>query len=86
MNDELLLLNKKQTDTLFEQAKTEPKENLDFKKIKHMEFFSPNPPTNLSEERKRLLAVTSFDITNSVFSRRHENNSFSITTPGYKVF
>ena len=37
---------------------------------------------NLVEEGKRLLAVTSLETTNSVFSMIHENNSSSISTPG----
>ena len=32
MNNELLLLNKKQTDTLIENTRTRPQETLEFKK------------------------------------------------------
>ena len=48
-----------------------------------METFSFSPPNNLFEERKWLLAVTSFEATSSLFSVSHENNKFSITAPGY---
>ena len=46
-----------------------------------MDTFSFSPPKNLSERRNWLLAVTSFEATNSVFSITDEDNSFSITTP-----
>ena len=48
-----------------------------------METFSFSPPINLSEEGNWLLAVTSFETTNSVFNITNENNSFSITIPGH---
>ena len=48
-----------------------------------METFSSNPSINLFEEDKRLLAVTSFEASNSVFNVTDENNSFSITTPAH---
>ena len=38
---------------------------------------------NLIEEDKWLLAVSSFECTNSVFNITNENNSFSITIPGH---
>ena len=47
-----------------------------------MQTFSFNPPINLFEEGKWLLAVTSFETTNSVFNLTDENNSFSVTIPG----
>ena len=40
MNTELLLLCKKQTDTLIEQTKSEPQQMLEFKLSKHLEIFS----------------------------------------------
>ena len=83
MNNELLLLIKKHTDTLNEQTKTEPKETLEFKMNKQMQTFSFNPPKNLIEEDKWLLAVSSFECTNSVFKITDENNSFSIIIPGH---
>ena len=46
-----------------------------------MKTFSTSPPINLSEEEKWLLAVTSFESTNSVFKITDENNILSITTP-----
>ena len=49
--------------------------------IKQIETSSFNPPINLVQERKWLLAVTSFEATNSVFDITVENNSFSISTP-----
>ena len=83
MNNELLLLIKKHTDTLFEQTKTRPQETLEFKLNKQTQNFSFNPPINLVEEGKWLLGVSSFECTNSVFNITNENNSFLITIPGH---
>ena len=83
MNNELLLLIKKHTDILNEQTKTRPQETLEFKMNKQMQTFSFNPPINLIEEGKCLLAVSSFERTNSVFNIIDENNSFSIMIPGH---
>ena len=83
MNNELLLLIKKHTDTLKEQTKTKPQETPEFTMHKQMQSFSFSPPTNLVEEGKSLLAVSSFKCTNPVFNVTNENNSFSITTPGH---
>ena len=66
---------------LIEQTKTKPQETLEFKRNKQMETFSIDPPINLAEEGKCLLAVTSFQATNSVFHIVDESNSFSISTP-----
>ena len=44
-------------------------------------FF--NPPINLVEEGKWLLAVTSLEATNSVLNFTDENNSFSFSTPSH---
>ena len=83
MNNELLLLIQKHTDTLVEQTKTKPQETLEFKMDKQRQTFSFNPPINLIEEDKWLLAVSSFECTNSVFNITSENNSFSIIIPGH---
>ena len=83
MNNELLLLIKKHTDTLIEQTKTKPQETLEFKMNKQMQTFSFNPAINLVEEGKWLIAVSSFEYTNSVFNITNENNSFSIIIPGH---
>ena len=83
MNNDLLLLIQKHTDMLIEQTKTKPEETLEFKMNKQMQTFSFNPPINLVEEGKWLLAVSSFDCTNSVFNITDENNSFSINIPGH---
>ena len=83
MNHELLLLFKKHTDTLIEQTKTKPQETLEFKLNKQMQTFSFNPPINLLEDGKWLLAVSSLECTNSVFNTTNENNSFSIIIPGH---
>ena len=83
MNNELLLLIKKHTDTLIEQTKTKPQETLEFKMNKQKQTFSFNPPINLVEEGKWLLAVSSLECTNSVFNITKENNSFSIIIPGH---
>ena len=50
---------------------------------KQWDTFAFSPPLNLFEESKWLLAVTSFEATNSVFNLTDENNSFSILTPKY---
>ena len=83
MNNELLLLIKKHTDMLIEQTKTKAQETLEFKKNKQIQTYSFNPPINLIEEGKWLLAVSSFECTNSIFNITNENNSFSITLPGH---
>ena len=83
MNNGLLLLIKKHTDTLIEQTKTKPQETLELRMNKQMETFSFNPPINLNEEGKWLLGVTSLECTNSVFNITNENNSFSIIIPGH---
>ena len=83
MDNELLLLIKKHTDTLIKQTKTKPQETLEFKMNKQMQTFSFNPPINLVEEGEWLLAVSSFECTNSVFNITDENNSFSIIIPGH---
>ena len=83
MNNELLLLIKKHTDTLIEQTKTKPQETLEFKMNKQRQTFSFNPALNLVEEGKWLLAVSSFECKNSVFNITNENNSFSIIIPGH---
>ena len=83
MNNELLLLIKKHTDTLIKQTKTKPQETLEFKMNKQRQTISFNPPINFFEEDKWLLAVSSFECTNSVFNRTDDNNSFSIIIPGH---
>ena len=83
MNNELLLFVKKNTDMLIEQTKSRPQETLEFKMNKQMQTFSFNPPINLIEEDKWLLAVSPFECTNSVFNITNENNSFSIIIPGH---
>ena len=82
MNNELLLLMKKHTDTLIEQTKTKPQETLEFKMNKQMQTFSFNPAIKLVED-KWLLGVSSFECTNSVFNITNENNSFSIIILGH---
>ena len=83
MNNELLLLIKKHTDTLIEQTRTKPQETLEFKMNKQSQTFSFNPPINLIEEGKWLIAVSSFECINSVFNITDDNNSFSIIIPGH---
>ena len=83
MNNELLPLIKKHTDTLIENTKTRPQESLDIKMDKRMQTFSFNPPIKLVEQGKWLLAVSSLECTNSVFNITNENNSFSIIIPGH---
>ena len=83
MNNELLLLIKKHTDTLIEQTKTKPQETVEFKMNKQMQTFLFKPPINLLEEGKWLIAVSSFECTNSVFNITNENNSFSTIISGH---
>ena len=83
MNNELLLLIKKHTDTLIDQTKTRPQETLEFKMNKQMQTFSFNPPINLVEEGRWLLGVSSFECTNSVFNITNKNGLFSIIVPGH---
>ena len=54
MNNELLLLIKKHTDTLLQHTKTKPQETHEFKMNKQMQTFSSNPPINLIEENNIL--------------------------------
>ena len=83
MINELLLLMKKNTDTLIERTKTKPQETLGFKLKKQLQTFSFNPPINLSEEGKWLLGATFHETTNSVFDTTDQSKSFSITIPRY---
>ena len=50
-----------------------------------MQTSSFSRPINLSEEGKWLVAVTSFEATNSIFIMTDENKSFSISTPSYWI-
>ena len=83
MNNELLLLIKKHTDTLIQQTRTKPQETLEFKMNEQKQTFSLKPPINILEEGEWLLAVSSFECTNSVFNITNENNSFSIIITGH---
>ena len=76
MNNELLLLIKRHTDTLIEQTKTEPQKTLEYIQSQEKETFSFSPQLHLAEERKFLSAVTSFEATKSVINKNDENNSF----------
>ena len=58
MNNELLLLNKKHTDTLIMQTRSRAQETLEFKMNKQMQTFSFAPPINLIEEGKWLQAMS----------------------------
>ena len=71
---ELLLLYKTLFDALTEQTKTRPQETLESKLKKQMQTFSFNPPIILFEEGKWLLAVSSFECTNSVFITTNGSN------------
>ena len=85
MNNELLLLIEKHTDTLIEQTKARPQETIVYKMNKRIETFSFSPPLNPSEEGKWLSGVTSFECTNSIFNITNGNNSFSPTIPGFWI-
>ena len=83
MNNELSILIKKHPDTWIEEAKTKPKEKLEYQLNKQMETFFSNSLLDLSQEGKGLLAVTSFEAKNSVFRKTDENNSFLVNIPGH---
>ena len=83
MNNNLLIFNKKHTDTLIEQTKTKPEETPEFKMNKQMETLSCNPPIILFDEGKLLLGKTSFECINKSFIMNNENNSFSIIMSGH---
>ena len=51
--------------------------------VRSKQTFSFNPPINLVEEGKWLLALSSLECTNSVFNITNENISFSIIIPGH---
>ena len=78
MNNDLILLVKKYTDTLIKQARTRPQETVKFEMNIRMQTFLSNPPINGFEEGKWLLGVASFEATNFVFNITDENNSFPI--------
>ena len=50
-----------------------------------MQTSSFNPPISLFEEGKWLLAVSSFEATNSFPNVTDQNNSFSLSTPGHWI-
>ena len=82
MSNTLLFLFKEHTDTHIEQRKTKTQENLKLKLNRQLNNFSYCPPSNLTEQGKRLFAMTSFEATNAVFNTTDENNTFSFSTPG----
>ena len=65
MNDDLLILIENFTDTLVQQTKTQPQQTLELKMNTQLKTFSFNPPINLDDDGW-LIAVTSFETTNSV--------------------
>ena len=82
--ENLLISFTKKCHTLFAQTKTKPQETLELTMGKQMQYFSIDPPINLSEQDKCLLSVSSFETTNYVFNITDENNSFSISIPGMR--
>ena len=68
---------------MIEQTTTHPPKTPELKLNGQMETSSLSPPLNLFEGGKWLLAVTSFEATNSAFIMTDENNSFSINIPGH---
>ena len=51
---------------------------------KHSNIFAFSPPINIYEEKKWLLAVTSFEATKPFFDITDENTSFSSGTVSYR--
>ena len=82
-DNELLLFCIKQNHTLIDYTKTKAQETVEFKMNNQLQPFTFSQQTNLVEEGKWLLGVTSVEATNSVFNILDENNSFSITIPGH---
>ena len=74
---------KQHPDKVIEQTKAKRQETLEFTQSTQMKTFSFSPPTSFFQEEKYLLALTSFEATNSVFNIVDENNRFSITIPGH---
>ena len=85
MNDELINISKKHTDTLIQQTRRRPQETFKFKTNKQTDTFSVSLLINFSDEGKWLSAVTSFEATKSVFNVIHENSSFSVTTQNHWI-
>ena len=83
MKQDLLLPITKNCETVTNQTITKAQETLEYKKKKQMQTFSFNPSKKLVEEGKCLLAVSSFECTNSVYDKTDENISFSIIIPGH---
>ena len=81
VNNEFLLINKKHTDVLIEQTKTKTQETTELNLNKQMVNFYLLPAINVAGEGKWLLAVTSFEATNSVFNLTNEHISLSVITP-----
>ena len=82
MNNNLVLLIKKHTDTLIEQTRARPQETLEFKMSKQIQTFSFSPTINLFQDGKWTRTVNSSETTNSVFIKIDDNNSFSISITG----
>ena len=58
-------------------------ESLEFKLNKQNERFSFSPPINLADEGNWLVAVTSFEATNSLSNINYEHNNFSSSSSNY---
>ena len=67
MNNIIILLTKKHTDTLIEQTRTRPQETLEYKMKKQLQTISNKPLINLVGECNWLLGVTSFECKKVVF-------------------
>ena len=83
MDKDLSLSNKKHTDMLFEQTTSPPQETLESYSHTQMHTSAFSPPITFSEENKWLLAVRSFEATNSISKIIIENLSSSSSTPGF---
>ena len=68
---------------MIEQTKARPQETLEFKMNKQRQTYLFSHRNYLLKQGKWLLAVSSFECTNSVFKTNKENNSFSITIPSH---
>ena len=56
MNNDLLLLIKKHTDTLIHQTKTKPQETLEFKMNKQTQVFFVQPTNKLSRRGQMVIS------------------------------
>ena len=80
--DHLLPISDKNSDIFFKQTKAKSQKTSEFKLTKLVDTFLSNPPLDLEKE-KYTIAVTNFEVYNSVFKIPEHDSTFRIITPGY---